>query len=108
MAGKVCGTPDWRPAGGPPDPEMAEGGRDGRRPVERDEGRESAGVGDLADSCQSLPALRLGSVGGTVAEEAGARRGHDRALCGRRRTGFRVPGRSGAFPGAVAGTAAEV
>ncbi len=28
-AGPVCGTSDRRPAGGPPDPEMAEGGREG-------------------------------------------------------------------------------
>ncbi len=81
VAGPVCGTSDGRRAGGPPDPEMAEGGCDGRRTVERDEGRESTRIADLADTCQSLPALCLGCLGGGMAEEAGARRHPGCALC---------------------------
>src|ERR1700737_3506972 len=108
MAGTVCGTSDRRQADRPPDPEMAEGGSDGARPVERDEGRESARGGDFARACEPLPALRLGSVGGGVAEEAGARGCYCCALCGRCRAGIRAPRRSGALPGAVAGTAAEI
>jgi RNA-directed DNA polymerase len=65
----------------PPDPEMAEGGSSGRRTVVPDGGRESARLGDFAAACQSLPALRLGCLGGGMAEEAGARRCHHRALC---------------------------
>src|ERR1039458_9547614 len=59
---------------------MVEGGGAGARSVERDEGRESARIGNFAGACQSLPALRLGSLGGRTAEEAGARGCHDRAL----------------------------
>src|SRR5438876_8401489 len=46
LAGPVCGTSDRRQASRPPDPEMAEGGRGGRRTVVPDRGRESARVGD--------------------------------------------------------------
>src|SRR5438034_3955459 len=63
LAGPVCGTSDRRQASRPPDPEMAEGGRGGRRTVVPDRGRESARVGDIADFSQSLPASRAGSVG---------------------------------------------
>src|SRR5208337_692893 len=59
LADQVCGTTDWRPTHRPPDPEMAEGGRDGARAVDRDEGGESAGGGDLARTGEPLPALRL-------------------------------------------------
>ena len=40
----------------------------------RDEGRESARIGDFADSRESLPALCPGSLGKGMAEEASARR----------------------------------
>src|SRR5437870_6530655 len=46
LAGPVCGTSDRRQASRPPDAEMAEGGRGGRRTVVPDRGRESARVGD--------------------------------------------------------------
>src|SRR5260370_34629286 len=55
LAGPVCGTSDRRQASRSPDPEMAEGGRGGRRTVVPDRGREAARVGDFADFSQSLP-----------------------------------------------------
>src|SRR5271157_4144773 len=87
---------------------MAEGGGDGARAVDRDEGRESAGGGDFAHPGEPLPALRLGSLGGAVAEEASARGCHYRALCRRRRAGVRAPDRSGALPGRTSGTPGKV
>src|ERR1019366_2280418 len=108
LAGQVCGTSDRRPANRPPDPEMAEGGCDGARAVDRDEGRESAGGGNLAHPREPLPALRLGSLGGAQAENANARRCHHRALCRRRRAGVRATDRSPALPGRTPGTAGEV
>ena len=82
MAGPVRRASDSRPTDRPPDPEMAEGGRDGRRPVVRDGGRDSAGFGDFADPCQSLPALCTRSMGGGMAEEGSQGRNDRRALCG--------------------------
>src|ERR1700722_11187694 len=64
--------------------------------------------GDLAHSREPLPALRLGSLGGAVAEEASARRCHHRALCRRRRAGVRASSRSRAFPGRTPGTSGGV
>ena len=54
---------------------------DGARAVDRDEGREPARSGDIADLSQSLPALCLGCLGKGMAEECGARGSHHRALC---------------------------
>ena len=42
---------------------MVEGGGAGARTVERDQGRESARVGDFTDACQSLPAPCTRSLG---------------------------------------------
>src|SRR6266704_6673224 len=61
LAGPVCGTSGGRQTSSPPDPEMVEGGRGGRRTVVPDRGRESARFGDFADFSQSLPAPRSGS-----------------------------------------------
>jgi hypothetical protein len=46
MDDQVRGASDRRPAGRSPDPEMVEGGRDGRWPVVRDRGRDAARIGD--------------------------------------------------------------
>src|ERR1700674_2009307 len=87
---------------------MVEGGRNRGRTVVRDEGRDAARGGDFAAACQSLPALCAGSVGESMAEEGGARRGDRGAVRGRRRVGFSVPEGCREVPGGVAGARAEV
>jgi hypothetical protein len=108
MAGQVRGTSDRRPADRPPDPEMAEGGRDGGRTVVRDEGRESARGGDLAAPGQSLPALRARISGWRHGGRS--RRAAMSSSCAMPTTpcwGSSI-GRGGATPGRTAGTPAEV
>src|SRR6516165_10247435 len=107
LAGSICGTSDWRSTRGPPDPEMAHGGRHGTGSVAQDGGRQPARGGDITNPCQPLPTLRLGSVGGSMAEAAGARGCDHRAIRGRCRVGIRAPGGRGAVPGAVAGKAGK-
>src|ERR1017187_3464619 len=87
---------------------MAEGGSGGGREVVPGGGRESARVGNFADPGQSLPALRAGSLGEGMAEEAGTRRDDHRAICRRRRAGVRETRRRRTVSEAVAGTAAEI
>src|ERR1039457_4029269 len=55
---------------------MVESGRERTGAVVRDEGRDSARGGDIAVTSQSLPALCARSVGESMAEEGGARRGN--------------------------------
>src|SRR5580658_11072991 len=87
---------------------MVEGGRNRGRTVVRDEGRDSAGGGDFAAACQSLPASCARSVGPGMAEEGSARRRDRGAVRGRRGVRVSVPGRSREVPGGVAGARAEV
>ena len=63
-----------------PDPEMAEGGGVGTRPMVGDEGRDSARSSGFATACQYVPALCLRSVGRSLAQESGAGRHHCRPL----------------------------
>ena len=52
-----------RQAHRPPDPEMVEGGRPGRRGRDDERQGDGAGIGDLAAAGQHLPALRLRPLG---------------------------------------------
>src|SRR5712691_1314592 len=106
--GQVRGASDRRQSDRAPDPEMAEGGRDGGRPVVRDGGRDATGGGDIAGPCQSLPAPRTRSVGKPVAEAGSDGRCDHRAVRRRRRTGVSASGRSQTVSGAAAGTGGEV
>src|SRR5580704_5252665 len=73
-----------------------------------DEDRYSARVGDFADACPYLPALRIRSLGGSLAQEVCARRRDRRAICRRYRFRFPAPSRSRPFSGSSPGTAEEV
>src|ERR1022692_4278552 len=87
---------------------MAKSGRGGGPAVVRDEGRDSARGGDFTAARESLTALCARAVGGSMAEEGGARRGDRGALRGRRGAGVSVPGRCREVPEGVAGARAEV
>ena len=69
-----------------------------------DEDGYSARVGDFADACQYLPALRIRSLGGCLAQEVCARRRDRRAICRRHRFRFPAPSRSRPFSGSSPGT----
>src|SRR5258708_4466130 len=83
MDDAVRPAPCGRPAHSAPEPEMAEGGSVGGRPVVGDEGRYSAGRGGLTAACERLPALRLRSVGRSLAQESGSGRRYCRPVCRR-------------------------
>lgn len=81
MADPLCRTPRGRPAGDPTDPQMAESRCGGGRAGDTGGGRNTARRGDLATSGQHLPALRLRSVGGSMAEAPRPRGRHHGAIC---------------------------
>src|SRR5580698_5308200 len=108
MAGEVCRASSRGPSHHPSDPEMAEGGGDGRRRVEGDRGRDAAGGSGIAFAGEHLSALCLRSLGEPVAAEVGAR-GHDCGPLRRRcRAGVSASEGRGSIPGATAGADAEV
>ena len=82
---KVCRAPRGRPPDTPPDPEMVEGGSIGRWPMVGDEGRDSARGSGFTAAGERVPALRLRSMGGSLAQESGEGRCDCRPL--RRRSG---------------------
>jgi hypothetical protein len=57
LADPFPGTADRRQAHHPPGPQMAQGGRPGRRGRDDERGGDGAGIGDLAAACQHLPVL---------------------------------------------------
>src|SRR3979411_330063 len=73
-----------------------------------DEGGHAAGSSDFSSVGQHLSTLRARPVGGSMAEEGGARGRSDDPLRRRLRHGGSGAGGSRAIPGGVAGAAAEV
>ena len=70
VADQLRRAPDRRPAGDPPDPQVAEGRGDGGRAGDADRDGNAARRGDLAPAGEHLPALRLRSVGRNNGENA--------------------------------------
>ena len=108
LAVEVCPASRCRPPNSPADPEMVEGGSYGGRRMEGHGGGDSAGFGGFAAAGEHLSALRVRPVGGSLAQEVCARRGHCRPLRGRQCTGVPASGRCRSFSGGFPGTAAEV
>ena len=73
-------TPGSRPAYPPADPEMAEGWSERRRRMVGNEGGHATRSGDFAATGQCLPALRVRSMAGSLAEESGEGRCHRHSL----------------------------
>ena len=88
-----------RPAGDPPDPQMAESRGDGGRAGDADGDRNAAKRGDLPSAGEYLSALRLRPLGATMARTPRPRCGHPRALRRRHRRRLRAQGRRRAVPG---------
>src|SRR5437667_10370885 len=80
VAGEVRRAPRGGPARRATHPEMAERRRAGGGHADTERGRDGAGREHQPAAGQSLPALRVRSLGRTVEKEAGARRGRGRAL----------------------------
>ena len=89
LADEVPGASNRRPPNATAVEEMASGRSLGERPVVSDEGRNAPRRGDFAALGQRVFALRLGPVGGSMAEMSCMGRGHHRTLCGRFCDGFR-------------------
>src|ERR1700684_2983805 len=84
---------------------MAKGGRVGGGPVVGNEGRNSARSGGFTAAGEHLPALRIRSLGRSLAPESRAGRCLSRPLCRRPGGGLRKPDGGGTFPERVPGTA---
>src|SRR5713226_8510704 len=108
MDDEVYPAPRGRPSHSSPDPEVAEGGSLGGRPMVGDEIRYSAGGGGFTAACKYLPALRVRSVGRSLAPESGSGRCHCRPVCRRSGGGFRKPSGGGAIPEGIPGAPGEV
>src|SRR5882724_10610001 len=93
MADPLPGTPDRRSARDPPDPQMAQGRSDGGWTDDPDNSGDAARCSDLAAPGEHLSALRLRSLGTTVATTPCSGKRHLRALRRRYRCGVRAQGR---------------
>ena len=67
----------------PPDPEVAQGGYIGGRPVVGDKEGYAPGGSGLTTDRQRIPSLRFRPVGGCLAQKGGQGRRHHRPLCRR-------------------------
>src|SRR5580700_2834202 len=108
MDDAIRATPRGRRPHFTPDPEMVEGGSDGRRPMGGDENGYTARGGDFAAAGECVSTLRLRPLGGGMAAESGARTSCSGPLRGRSGNGVSAPDGCRAIPERVSGAAGEV